>query len=46
MNDRDSWLARFSARFSFGDDWATFFVSRARGDRPDMRTRFPWLAGG
>jgi len=46
MNARDSALARFSARFSFNDDCATFFAPRARGDLSDMTTRFPWSAGG
>ncbi len=46
MNALDSWLARFSARFSLSDDCATFFAPRPRGDLSDMTPRFPfWLAG-
>lgn len=46
MNARDSWLARFSARFSLSEDFATFLASRARGALPDMMTRFPCSADG
>lgn len=46
MKAAGSCFARFAARFSLIDDWAIFFAPCACGDLPDMRTRFPSLAGG